>query len=249
MPGWKYRGLDGSEWLKQPISSTSGCLGTESVELNRGPTHLNSDFVCLFVGRHTRPPRPHARHPTSPPTPVIAGWLDATGHMAGACTNIPRLCPGDQVDACGLRLETWLVPALADSFFGGRPSTAGYLSGATGWLGQAVQVCWMARWGLLDGPIGRPRNARWPARVCWMVGPGSLQQCWLCALHTLAVTTALRTLEGWNSVLPSHARGNQTWHCCGQKEGVESSGSYPMLNITELKESITHVLIVLSGGG
>ena len=25
----------------------------------------------------------------------------------GACTNRPRLCPGDEVDACGLRLETW----------------------------------------------------------------------------------------------------------------------------------------------
>ena len=47
--------------------------------------------------------------------------------------------------------------------------------------------------------------------------------------------------------------------CCGadqgttltvltQGGGLESSGSYPMLNITELEESIMHVLLVLSGG-
>ena len=44
---------------------------------------------------------------------LIAGcacaWQrDVAGRMAGrACTNRPRLCPGDEVDACGLRLETW----------------------------------------------------------------------------------------------------------------------------------------------
>ena len=42
---------------------------------------------------------------------LIAGcacaWQrDVAGRMAGrACTNRPRLCPGDEVDACSLRLS------------------------------------------------------------------------------------------------------------------------------------------------
>ena len=39
---------------------------------------------------------------------AVAWQRDVAGCMAGrACTNRPRLCPGDEVDACGLRLETW----------------------------------------------------------------------------------------------------------------------------------------------
>ena len=40
---------------------------------------------------------------------TVACQRDVAGYiMAGrACTNRPRLCPGDGVDACGLRLETW----------------------------------------------------------------------------------------------------------------------------------------------
>ena len=32
-------------------------------------------------------------------------WLDSRLAVR-ACTNRPRLCPGDEVDACGLRLDT-----------------------------------------------------------------------------------------------------------------------------------------------
>ena len=30
-----------------------------------------------------------------------------------ACTNRPWLCPGDKVDACGLRVDTWLSPLVS----------------------------------------------------------------------------------------------------------------------------------------
>ena len=41
---------------------------------------------------------------------LLLTWQrDEAGHIGGrACTNRPRLCPGDEVDACGLRLRrTW----------------------------------------------------------------------------------------------------------------------------------------------
>ena len=70
-----------------------------------------------------------------------------------------------------------------------------------------------------------------------------------CSCHLIPAAPSVLTRGGVNKGVNRLFQANFGWVLIAESGGgLESSDSYPMLKITELQESITHILLVFLGG-